>query len=70
MFDIFSDDNYAETDYDISLKEEILGIVVNAKLTHPTELEFGEDGSAELIRFLHKVIDEKIINRDRNNIEK
>ena len=69
LFDIFSDDTYAEADYDITLKEEILGIVINAKLAHPDELEFGEDGSAELIRFLHRIIDEKIINRSRTNSE-
>jgi len=69
LLDIFSDDNYAEADYNLTLKEEILGVVVNAALVDPSQLEFGEDGSAELIRFLHKVIDEKIINRDRTKSE-
>lgn len=69
LFDIFSDDNYAAANYNISLKEEIVGIAVKAELSAPSELEFGEDGSAELIRFIHKVIDEKIINRDRNKVE-
>jgi len=69
LFDIFSDDNYAAANYNISLKEEVMGVVVKAELSAPSELEFGEDGSAEVIRFLHKVIDEKIINRDRNKVE-
>ncbi|MGY6275687.1 hypothetical protein [Methylomonas sp. MgM2] len=69
LFDIFSEDNYAEADYYITLKDGILGVDVNAALSKPDQLEFGEDGSAELVRFLHKIIDEKIINRDRNDDE-
>lgn len=69
LLDIFADDNYAEADYTLTLKEDILGIVINAALSKPDELEFGEDGSAELIRFLHKMIDERIINRDTHKIE-
>ncbi len=61
--DIFASDNYAEADYTLTLKDDILGIRVNAALSKPDDLDFGEDASAELIRFLHKTIDEKIINR-------
>ncbi|MBD9359457.1 outer membrane protein assembly factor BamC [Methylomonas fluvii] len=55
--------DYDEAEYTIKLKEERRGLTVNASLTKPEDLEFGEDGSAELIRLLHKAIDEKIINR-------
>lgn len=64
LLDIFSSDNYAEAEYTITLKEDISGISVNTALGKPDQLEFGKDASAELVRFLHKVIDEKIINRD------
>ena len=67
VLDVFFNDDYAEAEYIITLKEDILGMVVNAALSKPDELEFGEDGSAELVRLLHKAIDEKIINRDQNN---
>lgn len=53
---------YAEGEYNIKLDDEISGVVVNAALTSPDSGET-EDGSAQLIRLLHKVIDEKIINR-------
>lgn len=66
FFDIFSDDNYPEAEYTIRLKEGILGIAVEAAPTKPDQIEPGKDGSAELVRFLHKTIDEKIINRDRS----
>jgi len=55
--------DYDEAEYTIKLKEERRGLTVNVSLTKPQDLEFGEDGSAELIRLLHKAIDEKIINR-------
>lgn len=64
IFDEIFNNNFEEADYTISLKEGISGVVVNAELSKPDELEFGDDASAELIRFLHKTIDEKIINRD------
>lgn len=70
LLDIFSSDNFAEAEYTVSLKEDILGIRINTALSKPGELEYGEDGSAELVRFLHKVIDEKIINREPNQLEK
>ena len=54
--------HYDEAEYTITLKEESAGVVVNAALSKPEGGEV-EDGSAELIRLLHKTIDEKIINR-------
>ena len=66
IFDIFSGDTYPEAEYTVTLKEQLLGIDVNVAPTKPEQLESGEDASSELIRFLHKVIDEKIINRDRS----
>ncbi|WAR44563.1 hypothetical protein [Methylomonas rapida] len=69
LLDIFASDNYAEAEYLITLQEDILGIRVNAALAKPDELEYGDDASAELLRFLHKVIDEKIINREPNKSE-
>ncbi len=67
LLDIFAADKFAEADYNITLKEDILGVAVNAALSKPDQLEFGDDASAELIRFLHKIIDERIINRDATN---
>jgi len=61
--DLFTSDQHPEADYDISFKEEVLGVVVNAALSKSDQIEEGGDSSAELLRFLHKVIDEKIINR-------
>ncbi|MDD2760086.1 MAG: outer membrane protein assembly factor BamC [Methylomonas sp.] len=66
LWDIFSSDRYPEGEYTITLKEDIPGVVVGAALSKPDLSESGEDASAELIRFLHKTIDEKIINRDRS----
>jgi len=63
--DLFASDNHPEAEYNITLKEEILGVVVNAALSKPDQVESGGDSSAELLRFLSKVIDEKIINRPR-----
>lgn len=56
--------NYDEAEYTIKLKDERGGVIVDARLSKPDGLEFGEDGSAELIRLLHKTIDEKILNRE------
>lgn len=56
--------NYDEAEYTVKLKEERRGVTVNASLTKPDDLEFGEDGSPELVRLIHKIIDEKIINRE------
>lgn len=69
LLDFLASNNYAEAEYTISLKEDILGIVVNTSLSKPEQLEFGEDGSAELVRLLHKTIDEKIINREPSKPE-
>ena len=66
IFDIFADDHYPEAEYTITLKEDITGIMVKVVPTKPAQLEPGADASAELVRFLHKIIDEKIINRDRS----
>lgn len=69
LLDIFASDNYAEADYFITLKEDIQGIGINAALSKPDGLEFGKDASAELVRFLHKIINEKIINREPSKNE-
>ncbi len=66
IFDIFSSDTYPEADYTLTLKDGLEGVAVNAVLSKPDQLESGQDASAELIRYLHKTIDEKIINRDRS----
>ena len=55
--------HYPEAEYTIRLKDEISGVVVNAALSKPDSEEPDADGSDELIRLLHKLIDEKIINR-------
>lgn len=69
VLDVFFNDDYAETEYTIRLKEDVLGIVVNVTLSKPDQLEYGEDGSAHLVRLLHKTIDEKIIHREQNKNE-
>lgn len=55
--------HYDEAEYSITLKDESAGVTVNAAPTKPDDLDPGADGSAELVRLLHKIIDEKIINR-------
>lgn len=57
---------YTEAEYNILLKEEIKGVVVNVVPSHADELDSDEDASAELLRQLHKTIDSKILNRDSN----
>lgn len=69
VLDVFFNDDYAETEYTLRLKEDVLGIVVNVALSKPEQLEYGEDGSPNLLRLLHKTIDEKIIHRERNQSE-
>ncbi|MBS4051259.1 MAG: hypothetical protein KGZ69_08650 [Methylomonas sp.] len=69
VLDVFFNDDYAEAEYTISLKEDITGMAVNAVLGKPDKLEYGEDGSAHLLRLLHKTIDEKIIHREQNKTE-
>lgn len=56
--------HYPEAEYTINLNDEISGVIVKAALSKPDDVETDADGSAELIRLLHKAIDEKIINRD------
>ncbi len=68
VLDIFLNNDYEDSEYVITLKEEILGVMVHAELSKQDE--FAEDGSAVLIRLLHKIIDEKIINRDASRPEK
>lgn len=68
VLDIFLNNDYEDSEYVITLKEEILGVMVHAELSKSDE--FAEDGSAVLIRLLHKIIDEKIINRDASRPEK
>lgn len=69
ILDALFNNDYAEAEYTITLKESILGITVNAALSPGAKLEFGENGSGELIRSLHKTIDQKIINRDPTKTE-
>lgn len=69
VLDVFFNNDYAEADYTITLKEDLSGMVVNAALSKPEQLEFGEDGSANLLRLLHKTIDEKIIHHEQNQGE-
>ncbi len=69
VLDLVFNNDYEEAEYLITLKEDILGMAVKAELAKPDKLEYGEDASAELIRLLHKVIDEKIINRDTSKPE-
>lgn len=66
LLDIFFNNDYPEAEYNIVLKEDILGMAVNASPSKPDQLSAAEDGSAELVRLLHKTIDEKIIHRDRD----
>lgn len=66
FLDIFSADTYPEANYDIRLTEDILGVDVKVEAVNSGQIEPGTDASAELMRFLHKTIDEKIINRDRS----
>ncbi len=56
--------DYPEAEYSIRLKEVSTGIAVNVALNQAEALDGNDDGSAELLRLLHKTIDEKIINRD------
>lgn len=69
LLDVFFNNDYAEAEYTVTLKEDILGMVVNVALSKPESLEAGEDGSAHLLRLLHKTIDEKIIHREQNKSE-
>lgn len=66
FLDIFSADTYPEADYNIRLKEDILGVEVKVGAVKAGQLDPETDASAELLRFLNKTIDEKIINRDRS----
>lgn len=59
---LFNND-YPEGDYAITLKNEGGGIRVAAAPNQSAKLDNEEDGSSELIRLLHKTIDEQIINR-------
>lgn len=62
ILDIFLKNDYEDAEYVITLKEELPGVLVHAELAKSNEFE--EDGSAQLVRLLHKIIDEKIINRN------
>lgn len=59
-------DTMPEADYNIMLKEEKAdaGVWVNVVPSQPDSVDADEDSSAELIRLIHKTIDEKIINRN------
>jgi uncharacterized lipoprotein len=54
---------YPEAEYNILLKEEIKGVIVNVVPSHADEVDSDEDASAELLRLLHTTIDAKILNR-------
>lgn len=60
---LFNND-YPEAEYTIKLKEEIAGVLVEVAPNQANELDSSEDGSAELVRLLHRTINDKIINRD------
>ncbi|MCQ8102716.1 hypothetical protein NP590_01255 [Methylomonas sp. SURF-2] len=62
LLDAFFNNAYDEADYNITLREEASGVMVNAELGKTDGGQSGEDGSAELLRLLHKTIDEKIIH--------
>lgn len=55
--------DYPEADYAITLKDEAGNMKVNVAPNQDSHLDSSEDGSDELLRLLHKTIDEKIINR-------
>lgn len=63
LFSLIFNADYPEADYAISLKDEGGGMRVNVTPNQGTPLDESEDGSDELVRLLHKTIDEKIINR-------
>lgn len=69
VLDIFASDDYEEAEYTIILKEDIQGVAVNAALSKPEQSDSVKDASPELLRFLHKTIDEKIINRESSKSE-
>lgn len=69
ILDAIFNNDYPEADYFIALNESSLGMVVHVELSKPDQLEDGEDGSARLVRLLHKTIDKKIINREENKSE-
>lgn len=58
--------DYPEADYAITLKDESGAIRVNVAPNQSAKLESAEDGSNELVRLLHKTIEEKIINRSED----
>lgn len=60
---LFNND-YPEAEYTIKLKEEVAGVLVEVAPNQANELDSSEDGSAELVRLLHRTINDKIINRD------
>ena len=64
LLNALMNNSFDEADYTITLKQEGGGVVVDAALAKSEGLETDTDGSAELIRLLHKTIDEKIINRE------
>lgn len=65
FFSMFSN-QYESADYTLTLKEGILGVEVGAKLTATAKNEENEvkDASAELIKQLHQIVQDKIINRN------
>ncbi|MDD2739133.1 MAG: outer membrane protein assembly factor BamC, partial [Methylomonas lenta] len=69
ILDAIFNNDYAEADYTITLKEDSLGMLVNVVLSKPDQIEDGKDGSAKLVRLLHKTIDKKILNREENKSE-
>lgn len=66
----FFNNQYEAADYTLTLKEAISGIEVSARLAQKSSngepQEGNNDASAELIKRLHQVLQEKIINRDNS----
>ena len=63
FFSALVSNQYPEAEYNILLKEEIKGVIVNVVPSHADEVDSDEDASAELLRLLHSTIDAKILNR-------
>jgi hypothetical protein len=61
---------YTEAEYNILLKEELKGVMINVVPSHADDLDSDDDASAELLRQLHKTIDSKILNRDGSKTNK
>lgn len=61
--------DFPEAEYSIRLKDESAGIRIDVSPNPPDSVDSSEDGSGELVRLLHKIIDEKILNRSETKPE-